>query len=179
MRGIRGYLSVASMFGIMAVLAVGVSGQTARPSATLEDLLAEVRRLRSDIGQTLTASVRAQLLTTRLSLQEQRIRLATDRLAESRRQLIDMESERRARSEHMKRLEDLQREGTVAPSQARDIDAMLIELRRELAQSGLREQALMVEEQELRTALSGEQNLWIQFNAHLDQLERALTDPRQ
>jgi hypothetical protein len=167
------------VFVIIAGLVGGASGQTARPPATLDDLLAEVRSLRDEINHTLTASIRAQLLTTRLSLQEQRIRLLTDQLAESRRQLTDMESDRRARSEHMKRLEDVQRESTAPPGQVRDIDVMLTELRQELAQSGLREQALRVEEQELRTAVSGEQNLWIQFNARLDELERALPESRQ
>jgi chromosome segregation ATPase len=164
---------------IIAALFGSVSGQPARPPATLDDLLAEVGGLRGDITHMLGASIRAQLLTTRLSLQEQRIRMLADQLAESQRNLASIEGDRGARAEHVKQLESLHREGTAQHSQIRDLDGMLAGLRQELARSGFQEQALRAEEQALRTAMSAEQNAWIAFNARLDELELALTESRQ
>jgi hypothetical protein len=177
-RGNR-FLWVASLFAIIAALFGGVSGQPARPSATLDDLVAEVGGLRDDINHMLGASIRAQLLTTRLSLQEQRIRMLADQLAESQRKLTSIEGDRGARASHVKQLESLYHDGTAQPSQVRDLDAMLAGLRQDLARSGLEEQLLRAEEQELRKAMSAEQNAWIGFNARLDELELALSESRQ
>jgi hypothetical protein len=52
------------------ILAGVASGQTPRPAATLDDLVAEVRALRTEIQQVATTSIQAQLLATRLSLQD-------------------------------------------------------------------------------------------------------------
>jgi chromosome segregation ATPase len=179
MRRVRRYLCGASMFVIVAGLVGGAAGQTARPAATLDDLVTEVSGLRGDINHMLGASIRAQLLTTRLSLQEQRIRMLAGQWAESQRKLTSIEGDRGARAEHVKQLESLHREGTAQHSQIRDLDEMLAGLRQELARSGFEEQALRAEEQELRRAMSAEQNAWIAFSARLNELELALTESRQ
>jgi len=68
--------------GVAGVVLIGiaavVAGQSARvaPSTTtasLDDLLAEVRELRAEIHQAAGASIRTQLLVARLQLQEQRL----------------------------------------------------------------------------------------------------------
>src|SRR5579862_1833623 len=63
--------------GLALALVIGATaiprGQQARPTATLDDLLAEVQGLRADLARSSSAAVRVQVLTARLSLEEQRI----------------------------------------------------------------------------------------------------------
>jgi len=130
-------------------------GQTSRPTATLDDLLAEVRGLRAEINQVAAAGIRAQLLVTRLSLQEQRVRTLADQLAEAQRMLRTSGADHRARSAHLKRVEDSFRDGTATKSG--EFEAMLGHLREEVDQSGREEEALRAQEQELLKTLSAEE----------------------
>src|SRR5262245_26659226 len=59
-------------------------GQAERSSATLDDLLSEIRGLRADLGQQSSATLRTQLLVARLTLQEQRINALGGQLNETR-----------------------------------------------------------------------------------------------
>jgi uncharacterized coiled-coil protein SlyX len=168
----RGWLGVSLLLAITFVVAAVASGQTARPAATIDDLLAEVRGLRAEINQVAAAGIRAQLLVTRLSLQEQRIRTLADQLAEAQKVLRTSEADHRARSAHLKRVEDSLRDGTASFTRSAEFEAMLAHLREEVDRSGREEQALRAQEQELLKALSGEEKLWIDFNSRLDELER-------
>src|SRR6188472_3387774 len=64
---------------IVGFIAVALSAQAQRSIASLDELLTEVRRLSS-------ASIRTQLLTARLQLQEQRVYTAS-------RQVTDVQTE--------------------------------------------------------------------------------------
>ena len=169
---VRGWVSVALLMAVAFVVSGAVSGQTARPAATLDDLIAEVRGLRAEINQVAAAGIRAQVLVTRLSLQEQRIRTLADQLAETQRVLRTSGADHRARSAHLKRVEDSLRDGTASSTRSAEFEAMLARLREEVDRSGREEQALRAQEQELLKAQSGEENLWIDFNSRLDELER-------
>jgi chromosome segregation ATPase len=180
---VRRWLGVALLLMITFVVAGGgpagmVSGQTARPTATLDDLLAEVRGLRAEINHVAAASIRAQLLVTRLSLQEQRIRTLADGLAEAQRMLRTSGADRRARSAHLERLEDTLRDATASSSGRGDLEAMLRHVREGVDRSGREEQALRAQEQELLKTLSAEETLWLDFNSRLAELERALPPTR-
>src|SRR5688572_33014233 len=61
---LRSWLGVGLLLVATFVLARVVSGQTARPTATIDDLLAEIRGLRAEINQVAAAGIRAQLLST-------------------------------------------------------------------------------------------------------------------
>jgi chromosome segregation ATPase len=174
----RRWRGAALLLVITCILAAVVSGQTARPSATLDDLLAEVRGLRAEINQVAAASIRAQLLVTRLSLQEQRIRTLADRLAEAQRMLRTSRADHRARSAHLERLEDSLRHGTASSTGSGDLEAMLGHLREGVDRSGREEQALRAQEQELLKTLAEEESLWIDFNSRLDELGRELPTAR-
>jgi chromosome segregation ATPase len=176
---VRGWLLSAVVIVATAGLAGAVGAQTARPAATLDDLLAELRALRTDINQVTAAGIRAQLLATRLSLQEQRIRAVADQMAQAQRTLGTAASERSAQSTHLQQLEDLRREGNVPSAQMSAFDAMLTRLRQEVAQAGFEEQTLRRGEQDLRKALATEQGAWMDFNARLDELERSLPASRR
>jgi hypothetical protein len=176
---IRGWLCVALLPIITFVIAAGaVSGQTARPPATLDDLIAEVRGLRAEINQVAGAGIRAQLLVTRLSLQEQRVRTLAQQLAEAQRMLRTSGADHRARSAHLKRVEDSLRDGTAPSTRSGEFEVMLAHLREDVDRSGREEEALRAQEQELLKALSGEEKLWIDFNSRLDRIERELPTTR-
>ena len=161
------------------VLAGAVSGQTARPTATIDDLLAEVRGLRAEINQVAAAGIRAQLLVTRLSLQEQRVRASAYQLAEAQRMLRTSEADHRARSAHLKRVEETLRDGTASSARNGELEAMAGHLREDVDRSGREEEALRVQEQKLLNALSADENLWIDFDARLAGIERELPTARE
>jgi hypothetical protein len=175
----RRWLGVALLLVTTLVLAGVVSGQTARPTATFDDLLSEIRGLRAEINQVAAAGIRVQLLSTRLSLQEQRIRTSADQLAEVKRMLTSSGADYRARSAHLKRLEDSIRDGIGSSTKSAELDAMLGHLREEAARSGQEEEALRAQQQELLKNLSAEEKLWIDFNSKLAGIERELPTRRE
>jgi hypothetical protein len=172
-----GVLRVVSAVAVTALLAGAVGAQSARPAATLDDLLAETRSLRTDMREAVTVAIRAQVLATRLSLQEQRIRTAAAQVAESRRTLAATASERRARVTHLAELQNLRRAGNLPAGQIGELDEMLLRLREDVERWTSDEQAQMDDEQELRRTLSSEENLWRDFSSRLEELERSLPVP--
>ena len=169
-----GVLRVASAIALTALLAGAVGAQSARPAATLDDLLAETRALRTDVRDAVTAAIRAQVLATRLSLQEQRIRTAAAQIDEARRTLAATASERSARVAHLAELQDQRRAGTLPAAQIGGLDEMLVRLKEDVERWTSDEQALRDGEQELRRTLSTEENLWRDFSSRLEELERSL-----
>ena len=72
----------------LAIIVAGVvSGQAQRSPATLDDLLAELRRLRTDLNASVGTNTRAQVIVGRLGVQEQRITSASRELVEVQNQL--------------------------------------------------------------------------------------------
>ena len=76
---------VACISSSILVLRAAQSESVSRPAdgAVIRELLAEVRALRTEIGWIGNASIRSQLLTARLQLQEQRIYTTARQVAEA------------------------------------------------------------------------------------------------
>jgi outer membrane murein-binding lipoprotein Lpp len=53
---------------LAAAVVSGASGQVQRSPATLDDLVTEVRAMRGEMNRAASASIRAQLLTARMTL---------------------------------------------------------------------------------------------------------------
>jgi hypothetical protein len=176
---LRRWQGIALLLVTTIVLAGVVSGQTARPTATIDDLVAEIRGLRAEINQVGAAGIRVQLLSTRLSLQEQRIRTSADQLAEVTRMLTSSGADYHARSAHLKRLEDSFAGSTASSAKSAELEAMMGHLREEVARSGRDEEALRAQQQELVKMLSSEKSLWIDFNSKLAGIERELPTGRE
>ncbi len=153
-------------------LVAGVSGQTPRQPApaSLDDLLAEVRAIRTELQQVSGASIRAQLMVGRLQLQEQRINSILQQLNTNRNQLNEVERTRALLAPQMKMLEEAARnEGVTAgagPS-GNPLKAVFEEQRK-------REKDLRAEESALSAQLSTEQARWVEFSDRLDEIEREL-----
>ena len=148
-------------------------------------LLAEVRALRADLAQANQAGVRAQLLTARVQLQEQRVMYFDRRRADlATRTAEAAEKARQATAEltgDVERLRQMRAGSTQIPIPKEQLEGMIkmFESAVEkgeadaLAASEL-EQRLRIEEADMQSVLAAEQGRWSDFNARLDELERAL-----
>jgi chromosome segregation ATPase len=138
-----------------------VLGQAQQKPATLDDLVAEVRVLRTEIKRAASDSLRTQLLTARLTSHEVRISTLGQQLADVRQQLA-------------------QNRLTLAPfadqlKQAQETNSQILApLRNTLEQVESRDRVLRAQETELTRLIESEENFWEAFNSRLDEIERSL-----
>ena len=156
-------------------LAVTLKGQTQRAPATLDDLLTEMRGLRADIARTSSASVRVQVFTARLTLQEQRIADLTRQATAVQGRLEEQSKKRRDLEETAKNIEKGTMDPTIPAGQQQDLRQMLPHLRAEVEQAQAAEQQTRTELSSLASAIATEQGLWMTFSNQLNDLERAAT----
>ena len=147
----------------LAVMVVGVaSGQGQRSPATLDDLLTEIRGMRGDINRAASVSVRAELLTARVTLQELRLGTAAQQLANVRQQLAESRLRLAPSTEQIKPAMET-------------TSQILAPLRYTVQQEQQRNRVLQNEEAALMRVIQGEESRWTEFNSRLDDLERALS----
>lgn len=153
---------IASAVLISIVIIGVVSGQSQRSPATADDLLAEIQAMRAEINRAASASIRAQLLTARVTVQELRVSTAAQQLANVRQQLAESRIRLAPSTDQIK------------PAQETN-SQILAPLRYTVQQEQRRSRELLNEEAELTRMLDGEELRWAEFNARLDDLERALS----
>ncbi|MGH9314137.1 MAG: hypothetical protein ACRD1S_13195 [Vicinamibacterales bacterium] len=168
-------LTVRSTLGIVCLVAAGVvsgvSGQTQRPPASMDDLLAEVRALRAELNQASGASIRAQLLVGRLQLQEHRINTIVQQMTSTREQLAGVERTRALIEPQWKASEEEARNQGAAAAAGDTAGHPVKALFEEQLK---REKELRAQESSLAALLAAEQARWVEFNDRLDELEREL-----
>ena len=162
---------------IVAVICgrLALSAQTPAPSTAndaVAALTAEVRALRADLTQLATASVRSQLLVTRVQLQEQRLIYLDRQRTEVAAKLVDAQKVGATFAAQLKRFESPGPETTAA--QRRDIEGMLGTVKAQFDGAQATERTLRSELDTLMSEISAEQSRWTDFNSRLDQLERSL-----
>ena len=164
-------IAIACVLAI--VVAGGVSGQGQRSPATLDDLLAELRGLRTDLNASVGTNTRVQMIVGRLGVQEQRITSASRELSEVQNQLRDAMQQRQRTSNMVAAMRQRLESNAVVldrVSYARDI----AEIESRLLRERQREDDLRYRESELLSMLVTEQGRWMEFNSRLDDLEREL-----
>ena len=168
--------NVVLITGVLAGIAGVVSAQETRTSGegpTQDALLAEVRGLRAEIHQLMSANIRTQLLVGRLQLQEQRVFTVARQLADAQNALTSVQSRITGERERVRQLEDaasrVTGQGRMAAQQA------ILEAGTHIEQQQQREQGLRARENELLKAVDDAQTLWTDFNDRLDALERLVT----
>ena len=165
---------VVIMFGVIALAAV-LSAQNAAPAdATTAALVNELRALRADINRIAGASIRSQLLSGRLQLQEQRILTLTRQIADVQKEISGVAQARVPMEAHIKRME----ENTLTGQEREEAAEVAQQFRFQLGEHQKREQELRQQENQLSALLADEQARWTDFNSRLDELERTLTVPR-
>jgi hypothetical protein len=169
----------------VALLVPVLWAQSAASRATATDnaLLEEVRALRAELARASGASLRAQLLVARVQLQEQRIIYLDRRRAEAATRASEAAEKSRQASVKVNEIEEQQRRfrSNAVNIPKQDLEAMNTQIAFELdkarsdaaAALGVEQQA-RTEESDLAAALAAEQGRWTEFNARLDELERAL-----
>ena len=146
-------------------------------------LLAEVRALRADLAQSNQASLRAQLLVARVQLQEQRIIYFDRRRADLAARTAEAAEKVRDASAELQtvegRLRQLRTETPQIPKEQlvgllETFEEQVKKQRADVQAAFEFEQRLRVEEADVQSVLSAEQGRWNDFNARLDELERAI-----
>ena len=168
-------LVVALIAILLAAVTVGARGKqrTAQsPAATLDDLLQELRALRSELKDNSAAGLRAQLLLARLQLQEQRINTVWRQLSEVEDKLQDTQKE--GGVEQIFKLMGIE-PGTAPPAHMAPIVEMF---KSQMAAAEKTNSDLKLRQTELMQLMANEQSRWTALNAELEALERALTPVR-
>jgi hypothetical protein len=165
-------------FALSAILVVGVAGRatgqqrtppTVAP-ATLDEILNELRALRTELRESSDASLRAQLLVARLQLQEQRISAVWRQLSEVE-DKIEANEKGRALPEQMFKLMGLE-PGAEPPKEMAPFVEMF---KNQVAASERTDSDLKLRQAELMQLMTQEQSRWTAFNAQLEALEKAVT----
>jgi hypothetical protein len=170
--------SNAVAFAMSAILVVGVAGsargQQRIPStataATMDDVLNELRALRTELKESSAATLRAQLLVARLQLQEQRINTVWRQLSEVDDKLQANEKGRMA-PEQVLKLMGVE-PGAEPPKEMGPIVEMF---RNQMDASTKTDSELKQRQAELMHLMTQEQSRWNAFNAQLEALEKAVT----
>jgi chromosome segregation ATPase len=135
-------------------------------------LVEEVRALRVELSAVAGASVRSQLLVTRIQLQEQRLMHLDRQRVEVASKLRETEAARMMFGGQIKSLESPGSKTTA--EQRRDAEEALGPMKTQLQAMRAAEATLRAEHDNVLNALSTEQSRWNDFNNRLDELERSL-----
>ena len=158
---------------LIGFIAVALSAQAQRSIASLDDLLTEVRGLRTEVRQASSASIRTQLLTARLQLQEQRVSTASRQVTDVQTELAALRGAIRQSQLFINRSDD--ENGTLSLDQQNDLRREVARRRQDIDEQRQQEQELKGREAELVNTLNAEQARWAEFNGRLDEIERSLT----
>jgi DNA repair exonuclease SbcCD ATPase subunit len=159
------------VLGVVAVLSAQ-SGSTAATS-TNSELLAEMRGLRADLVKAAHDTGRIQLLSARLSIEEQRLHGLSQQLIEVRDDLAKVTSDRMEVEARLGQIDtSLARAVPIDP--LKDAYDFRSELTNRLSGLRARESQLRAHESEVSTLVTSEEGRWLDFNSRLDDLERSL-----
>jgi ribosomal protein L29 len=164
-------------FALSAILVVGVAGRAAGQQrtpptlapATLDEILTELRALRTELRESSDASLRAQLLVARLQLQEQRINTVWRQLAEVE-DSLQANEKNRAAPEGILKMMGLE-PGAEPP---KEMAPALEMFKNQMAAAEKTDSDLKVRQTELMQLMTQEQSRWTVFNTQLEALEKAL-----
>jgi len=163
-----------ALLALVAIGGIGASGQQQRQPATLDDVVNEVRALRADLRQTTRASTQMQLLTARLSLQEQRLAVLSNQHNDIVAKLTVESSQRFQAEARVRDFEDLKTRSEPGVSRA-ELDDNEKAFQQQVSLHRGVERQLQAQESQLATEIANEQNRWQDFNSRLDDLEKSLS----
>jgi hypothetical protein len=164
-------------------IAVAVSGAVLAQSAASslpparDELLAEIRALRADLAQAMSANIRAQLLVGRLQLQEQRMTALGAQLAGVQQALDAAERERVDQADRLADLQNALSAGQLPADEEQAIRQETARMKTDLSRVDAQLQGLRTDAADLSGQLTAEQGRWIEFNNRLDDIERWLPAP--
>ena len=165
---------VIALATVVLVGAVALSGRGQRQPASLDDVVSELRALRGDLQRASGATARMQLLTARLTAQEQRIGILASQRANITPRLIEATRQRAELESQVKRLEEMSTRHIPSEVPPADLEGTLQYSKNTLAHFRDAERQLRTQDDHLAAEIASEQNRWLDFNGRLDALERDL-----
>jgi chromosome segregation ATPase len=171
-------VALAALLVVAAIAVAALSGQTQRQPAALDDVVGEIRALRADLRQAMGATTRMQLLTARLSLEEQRIAVLANQRVNVAMKLGDATRQRADAEAQLERYEAMGRTTLPAQVTREELEGMINNAKGPLLQLRDSERQLRAEETQLADEIANEQNRWRDFNNRLDDLERSMATGR-
>lgn len=160
-------LMAPAVFGF-ALMSAQSSSTVAPRSASLDDVVMEVRMLRNDLHQMAESSLRAQLLVARLQVEEQRINGLARQLAETEQEMRGLEAARNPMVAQM--LKNFQADSP-EPGQP----DMFAGVRAQLERIENGDPVLKERQASLSRMLADEQARWMDFNTQLEALEKSVS----
>jgi hypothetical protein len=169
----NGYLAL----GVLLVcFGAALAAQNRTGAATLDDLLSEIRGLRTDIAMSSNAALRTQMLVARIQIQEQRVNTTFRQLTEAQNEMAGVKQMVAANEGPLRQAEH-EVQSTVGNDRVA-AELALADIKQRLgpvlAQFHQRAQELAARQNELLNQLSADQMRWNDFNDSLDALERSL-----
>jgi hypothetical protein len=171
-------MSMSRVFFACALVVVVVFGAnraavTAETQPREDALLVEVRGLRLAIEQLAVVGARAQVITSRLQLQEQRVNSLISRLAQQRDRIPPVEREM---TNLQQRTGELRRDVQMAatPDIKASLEHQFKSAQQDLGQQTAALRRLQGEEADVMNLLATEQARWEELNRQLDQLDATL-----
>ena len=141
-------------------------------SQTLHDLLIEVRELRQELQSSLAKVQSAQILLTRLQIQQVAVTRASQHLDEARSKLAEVQVVQKSEAAEIKRFEDRLSAGDT--TERDDLQEEINRAKSDLEASTSLEQQRLTTEIDAEQQLQTEQNKLNSLEAQLDELARRL-----
>jgi hypothetical protein len=171
----KSYLIAGALIGaaVLPVLAQTSGGDT----NTLSALLVEVRALRVAIERATATTPQIQLLTARLTVQNERVTRATHDADEAHQAFVTSQTAAANFASELANVEErLGRE--TDPPRVQQLKEQQQALKQQMDAQVASQGALQARETELANVLAAEQGQWAELNRRLDALERQLAERR-
>jgi chromosome segregation ATPase len=169
----RVYFLIFLVFGVTAA----AFGQgTSSDSQTLRALLSEVRELRHELQSSLTRIQSAQILLSRLQIQELAVTRASQHLDDARSKLAEVQVVLKREAAEIKHFED---ETPNAGENAAQVEEALKRAKSDLEASTNLEQQRQATETEAEQQLQTEQDKLNSLETQLDELVRNMDNPSE
>ena len=160
---------------VLLIIPAPIYGQSSSTdSQTLQALLAEVRQLHHDLQTTTIAAQRAQILLYRLQGQEAVVARASQKLDDARARLAEVQSNRTKLTADIKRYEELVSQTENSPTDRKQIEDLVPQLKAKLTALETEEQQRQTREIEAEDELRTERAKLGELQVQLDRLEKIL-----
>jgi chromosome segregation ATPase len=160
---------------VLLLIPVPIYGQSSSTdSQTLQALLPEVRQLHHDLQTTTIAAQRTQILLYRLQGQEAIVARASQRLDDARARLAEVQSNRTKLTSAIKKYEELASQTENSPTDRKQIEELLPQLKARLVALENEEQQRQTTEIEAEDQLGTERAKLGELQVQLDRLEKFL-----
>jgi chromosome segregation ATPase len=171
----RAYFLILVVLGVLGVTAATFGQATSSDSQTLKALLTEVRELRQVLQSSLTRIQSAQILLSRLQIQEVAVTRASQHLDDARSKLAEVQVAMRREAAEIKHFENEAPNG----ENAAQVEEALKRAKSDLEASTNLEQQRQATESEAEEQLRTEQDKLNGLETQLDELVRNMDNPSE